>query len=437
MNESGIIQVVIILRQAGFFLERFFGRAIILLFSKKRKLFPVRFLCSLLVAVPCYFLPAIRLGNYNYNYRVSCLFVFLCGIFLYQEKLALIFYGTITGWGIQHIAWNRLSVVFDLIPNVSSYPSSQILSLYYCGFIFFYGRFFLFFYLMHIQFRYSKQHFVSFLFATFRLLITRFLAQSVKKWNIPLRIYTSLVAFLSLVIRVAYPYFSGLIEKENVLINEKKNLERMLSLQAKQQELSKETIDVINRKFHDRKNQLLSIEHGKGEDSKQLAKEREKDIDIYKDIARTGNEAVDIIITQKSLLCSSKGIRFTYILDGKALSFRSRNDIVSLYGNIIDNAIEACESETGDYRLIKLRTYQQNSFVVIQEENYCHKLISFNKDGLPISSKKDSINHGYGTKSISYIIHNYKGQLERKQDGDVFSLSILLPIPGKERPETD
>lgn len=437
MNEAGILKIVITLGYSSFFLEIFSARRIVLLFAKKRSYFPLRLGVSLLVSVPCYFIPSFSVGSFSYGYLAILLIVFACGLFLYQEKPILIFYSCFAAWGIQHIAWNLLSIFFSLIPNVSGYTKGEILSLYYCGFVFLYGLFFLCFYLPKVSFKYSKQHFYSFFFAAIRLLVTRFLSQSVKQWYPVIRVYTILVSFLSLLIRIAYPYLSSLVAKEKTLAREKKSLEKRLSLQARQQELSKETIDVVNRKFHDRKNQLLSLENSPLSQSKEIAKEIEKDIDLYKDIARTGNEALDIIITQKALLCSSKGIRFTYRIDGSSLSFRSKTDIVSLYGNIIDNAIEASENEEGEYRLIKLKTYRQNDFVLIREENYCHKKIIFSPLGLPLSSKKDSINHGYGTKSIQYIVQNYHGQVVRKQEKDIFSLSILIPLPGDKEGKND
>ena len=78
--------------------------------------------------------------------------------------------------------------------------------------------------------------------------------------------------------------------------------------------------------------------------------------------------------------------------------------------------------------MIKLKTYSQNGLILIQEENYCHKDIKFNQNGLPISIKNDQINHGYGSKSIKYIVEKYKGQLSLKQEGNIFNISIVIPI---------
>lgn len=273
MNESGIISIVTRLGLSSFFLEIITARIIVLCSAKKRKFYPIRLVFCFLLCIAFYFMPSVRIGNFSYSYVICVVSVFLCGLFLYDEKIPLIFYSSIAAWGIQHRAWNLLSILFDLIPNIRFYSSSGIISLYYCGFLFIYGIFFLFFYLFHIEFRYSKKHFVSFIFASVRIVATRFLSQSIKNWNITIRIYTFLTAFLSLVIRIAYPYLSVLAEKEKSLVDEKKNLESRISLQAKQQELSKETIDVINRKFHDRKNQILSLEKRPQSQSKVFAKE--------------------------------------------------------------------------------------------------------------------------------------------------------------------
>lgn len=431
MNESNILNIVIFLGQYSFFLELFFAMLIILSNAKKRKYFFLRALIFLGISFPLYYLPLITLGRFSYSYILVMTLVFIYGLFLYKEPVFLILLAAVGSWAIQHFAWNFMSIIFDLIPNVATALShGSILTIFLVGLFVIYFAFFLLFYKLKIVIRQNKAQVFSFFFAAVVIICAMFLSQLVTQWNIILRIYSCFVVFMALCVMIGFPYLYDLIIKERNLANEKNNLENMLVLQAKQQKLSKETIDVMNLKFHDMKNQIQTLKHVNQVEKDYAVSELEDSIDIYTNIARTNNEAIDIVITQKSLLCSSKRIRFTYIIDGKSLSFLSTSDITSLYGNIIDNAIEAVEREKDDFRLIKLRTYKQGGLILIQEENYCHNSLSFDNNQLPISTKNDSINHGYGLKSIKYIVDKYEGQLTTTLKDDVFTL--LAAIPSKD-----
>ena len=428
MNENNIIGRILPLGNYSFFLEIYIAMFIILVHSKKRRLFPVRALLGFLIGIPFYFLPMITLWKFNYSYTIIVLSCLVIGLFLYKEKTFVSFFAAIAAWGLQHIAWNLLGILYDLIPDVDMLSNALLITILVLVFAFVYFIAFFIFFHFKIVIQYKKNQLFSFLIAFFMILTTMFLSQSVKTWDITIRLYTTISALLSLLIMIGYPYFSNLIIKEKELSDEKNNLEKMLELQASQQQLSKQATDILNLKFHDMKNQLLLMKNVNETERKKISDELEKSIDVYTDIARTGNEAMDIVVTQKALLCSNEHIRFTYILSGECLSFMNKSDITSLFGNILDNAIEAAKEEKGDFRLIKLKTYSQNGLVLIQEENYCHRKVSFHQNGLPISNKKDNINHGYGTKSILYIVEKYQGQISIRQEDNIYFLNIAIPV---------
>ena len=48
-------------------------------------------------------------------------------------------------------------------------------------------------------------------------------------------------------------------------------------------------------------------------------------------------------------------------------------------------------------------------------------------NGLPQTTKEDSTNHGYGTKSMKIIVQKYKGEIKFAIKGNVFLVSIILP----------
>jgi signal transduction histidine kinase len=427
MNENNIVNRIIPLKQYSFFIEIFFAMLIILFFAKKRKLFPLRVILALCIGFPFYYLPSLNSLSFNYSYDIVILVCFVFGLLLYDEKIFPILFSCIGAWGIQHITWNILGIAYDLIPDVAALSDAVLITIYYVVFITIYLLALLVIYKLKVRISFKKNQIFSFILAAIMIITTMYLSQAITTWSIPIRLYTILVALLSLIIMVGYPYLSDLILKEKELHDEKTMLEQMLDLQAEQQKLSKEATDILNIKFHDMKHQLLMMRNMDEDERNRTSDEIEKSIDIYTDIARTGNEAMDIVITQKSLICTSNNIRFTYILSGECITFMNKSDITSLYGNIIDNAIEATKKEEGEYRLIKLKTYRQNGLILIQEENYCHTKIRFGKDGLPLSTKKDKVNHGYGSKSIRYIVEKYHGQMKIDHENDIYHLSIIIP----------
>ena len=51
------------------------------------------------------------------------------------------------------------------------------------------------------------------------------------------------------------------------------------------------------------------------------------------------------------------------------------------------------------------------------------------EDGLPVTTKKDSVYHGYGVKSMQYLVNKYRGDMSICVEHNVFSLKLLLPDP--------
>lgn len=202
-------------------------------------------------------------------------------------------------------------------------------------------------------------------------------------------------------------------------------INRLWEQKKAQYELTKENIDLINIKCHDLKHQIRKIGRRSEIDSDTL-KEMTDVIEIYDSIVKTENEALDIILTEKSLLCNRHDIRLACIADGKALSFMSNADLYSLFGNLIDNAIEAVKDLPKEQRSISLSVKVMKSFLCVNIHNYYKGELKFNGI-LPLTTKGDTVNHGYGMKSIRFICDKYNGELTIATNDDIFNLNIVFP----------
>ena len=81
--------------------------------------------------------------------------------------------------------------------------------------------------------------------------------------------------------------------------------------------------------------------------------------------------------------------------------------------------------------MIHLTLAAQKQFLILQVENYCPDAPSF-RDGLPVTTKRDSENHGFGVKSIQFTARKYGGSTSIQVRDGWFVLRVLLPIPNQE-----
>ena len=103
-------------------------------------------------------------------------------------------------------------------------------------------------------------------------------------------------------------------------------------------------------------------------------------------------------------------------------------DVYALFGNILDNAMEAVERlDEPDKRLISLTVRAQDHFLIVSQENYYDGVLELDH-GLPVTTKADKRFHGFGMQSIKMLTEKYGGDLRLQTSGGIYRLSILFPI---------
>ena len=151
-------------------------------------------------------------------------------------------------------------------------------------------------------------------------------------------------------------------------------------------------------------------------------------MEAYESYQHTGNEYLDIVLRDKAKAAREKGIDFTAVTPFADGGFLAPLDISTLFGNALDNAIESVRKIADpDKRLIHVSVQRQKGFLRIRIENCFEGKIRF-ENGMPVTSKKDSAFHGYGTKSIRRIAESYGGSMTIHTEGDWFELRVLIPL---------
>ena len=209
-------------------------------------------------------------------------------------------------------------------------------------------------------------------------------------------------------------------------------IERLRAAEARQYEMSRENIEAINIKCHDLKHQIRALAAGGAAVDGRVLDEISREVGVYDSVVKSGNDALDTILTEKSLYCEKHGITLSCIADGEALGFVEPADLYSFFGNALDNAIEAVE-RLGDpeRRSIGLVVRRVGDMVSIHVENYFDGQVEFGSEGLPLTRKADGANHGFGTRSMRMIAESAGGSLTCGATGDIFHLDALIPVSAK------
>ncbi len=222
---------------------------------------------------------------------------------------------------------------------------------------------------------------------------------------------------------VIYLLFNSLYVKH--IENDLAIVQRMVDNQEKQYQVMKDSIDLINIKAHDLKHQIRQFKVNQNLSEEQL-KELEEAIYIYDSNIKTGNKALDIVLTEKNFVCTKNKISFSCIADGEAINMFSEAEIYSMFGNLLDNAIDAVKNLPTKKRIIGLNISKSKKGSFFHIYNKYEGKIKFNGN-LPTTSKNDTTNHGYGMKSVHMLVEKYGGELIIKVEDGLFNVSAIFP----------
>lgn len=213
------------------------------------------------------------------------------------------------------------------------------------------------------------------------------------------------------------------------LVAEIDAMERLRAEEERQWRMQSENVEAINLKCHDIRHQIRQLGSSGAVVDVSVLESIAHEVDVYDSGVKTGNGAIDVILSEKGLICEREGIRLSCVVDGAALDFMSPADLYSLFGNALDNAIQAVRGLSDrSLRLVSLGVAIRMGVVSIRVENRYVGDLSF-VDGLPCTTSDDRVNHGYGMRSMRAVAERYGGVLVATACNGIFSLSCAIPLP--------
>ena len=195
-------------------------------------------------------------------------------------------------------------------------------------------------------------------------------------------------------------------------------------------ELSKVNVDFINMKCHDLRHRIRNAREKDFTDKDEL-REIEYAIDIYDGILKTGNEVLDVVLSEESIFCAKHEIKLLCNIDGAQMNFMQQADIYSIIQNAIHNAIDAVlKLQSPEKRVIRVNVKRINNIISVHIENYTDNAENIRfENGLPVTSQRDRDVHGFGMRSIKASVEKYGGGLIVDVKEGIFNLDIMIPVP--------
>ena len=151
-------------------------------------------------------------------------------------------------------------------------------------------------------------------------------------------------------------------------------------------------------------------------------------VDRISPTARTGNDALDVLLRNMDDLCRRNNIELQCVAYADCLKYFDGMKLYFLFANAIDNAMESVSGiEDPEKRLIDISIRAFGDSASIHIWNYFSGPITFNS-GLPVTNKGGEA-HGFGMKSMQRIVDEFGGVMHAHTEGEIFNLDIMLPVP--------
>jgi len=410
---------------------------------KFRNLAPLRivlgFLISYGVSIAMLFLVINTQWNVWINiliYVVMVTAIVLSFWLVYDMKFNEIIIVSSVAYGIQHIAYQVCVLLLDTGLKMEMYSIMSpenvnlVYSLVVCAvrIIVYVGAFFTLVKIFRKNAKFILNTWLMIIIAVyvvlFLIIVNAFASNYIFFWQKEMKgIMAAVMLTLTVLMEIlVIGIFKFVEKKQNLLL-----IESTLENNVQQHEMTEQNINFINMKCHDLRKIVRKLKQKKNEITDEDLDQIEEALRLYDVGVKTGNQSLDVLIQDKMLYCKSRNIELTTLINGKVFENFDQGDTYSLFMNIIDNAIEAVERlDDPKKKVISIVASDYKGAILIEETNYFKGKINIRNNGTIETTNKDKKFHGFGTKSIAYIVNKYNGKVLYSTEEDVFKLKIVF-----------
>lgn len=243
-----------------------------------------------------------------------------------------------------------------------------------------------------------------------------------------------MLAFIILLSIVSVVNFEQLQQNALQVVELKYNLElqgKTIEAQKAKNEVLISHYDEVKKQRHDIRHHIRTLEEllnaGNYNEMSSYLKSMTDELPVYTDIVYCDNTVLNSTIGYYVQLAEKKNI-CTKI----RVSIPDKNEHISdanlcvIFGNMLENAIEACEKVEEGKRFINLSSQINGSMMFITMDNSCAPDTLREQNGTYLSSKSGG--YGQGLKSIASMAERHNGSVTFKSEGSVFKTNVCVQL---------
>ncbi|MBR2476867.1 MAG: GHKL domain-containing protein [Clostridia bacterium] len=274
----------------------------------------------------------------------------------------------------------------------------------------------------------KTSYWILFMIMFITSVITIFLIFELQLENISVAMHNlSLISSFGLLYSLFFAlYLYENLSKQAAVEKQQEIFQQQIKAQSKHLDEILVTQKEIRKLRHDLNNHNISIKaYFESNDCKaglEYLEGMNKMIDVSKDTIETGNVALDAIINTKRSIAISKNIEFNTHIQIPENIFIDPIDICIIFGNALDNCIEACEHVIEGVKRITVNMVYEDDSIICKISNTALK----HKGKFLQTTKKHQDEHGFGIKNIETAISKYKNILRFNFEDNEFVLSFVI-----------
>ncbi len=246
-----------------------------------------------------------------------------------------------------------------------------------------------------------------------------------------LLLFALVCAFLLLSVVLLFNSYQSTVQKENTI--------RFLQSEADRIETDQRYYSVLEKQnenlriyAHDMKKHLNAI-RALNQDAQidSYLDQMSERLREYSQIGNSGNRMLDVICSKYAAECETKHIELHTDFRTANFSYIEDYDLVTVFGNLLDNAVEAAEK--AEERYITVKTAQKNHYDVVVIQNSCAVPPQAENRELQTTKERREL-HGLGLKSVAGVLQKYGGDYDWSFDSTKmqFCVTVMLPPPKSE-----
>lgn len=194
-------------------------------------------------------------------------------------------------------------------------------------------------------------------------------------------------------------------------------------------------LETIKSQRHDLNNYLSTL-YGliylkKFDDAKRYIEEINDEINNLNVIIDTNHPIITALVSIKKNKAFDNNIEMNLDIElPKEIDFQFV-DLSIVIGNLLDNAIEACQLIPEDKkRKINFKMYLKGEVLIMETKNTMIRSENIYNEyrSRKFTTKDDSESHGYGLGNIEFVVKQYNGDMQITDLEDEFIINIELPM---------